>query len=113
MHQSIAIFPSETLYQSNLISAPSVARRTLLDLPDIFDADSEDAKDVLEPSVIFFDTAGCEYFERSEGDGESSTMRGVGEGSKCNENEAELVAKWARKLVYHYPRSWLPVLIYV
>jgi DNA polymerase alpha-associated DNA helicase A len=98
MNEKIAIFPSETLYQSNLISDDSVASHTLLDLNTIIDSTNEETKDALEHPVIFFDTAGCEFFERSEGDGES-VSKGLGEGSKCNENEAEVVAKWARKLV--------------
>jgi DNA polymerase alpha-associated DNA helicase A len=99
MHQQIASFPSDTLYDSNLISSPAVAKRTLLSLPTIDNPDSEDAKDALEHPVIFFDTAGCEFYEKSEGDRENTSLKGVGEGSKCNENEAEVVAKWARKLV--------------
>ena len=92
MNERIADFPSSTLYDSALISAPAVAGRTLLDLPNV--AASEDAKDALSHPVVFFDTAGCEFFERS--DDSSSSM---GEGSKSNENEADVVAKWARKLV--------------
>ena len=40
----------------------------------------------------FFDTAGCEYFERLDGDGD--------EGSRCNENEATIVSNWVDKLVW-------------
>ncbi|WVF71157.1 hypothetical protein IAT40_005955 [Kwoniella sp. CBS 6097] len=98
MNEHIASFPSETLYESALISDPSVSTRTLLDLPSISDPDSDDAKDVLEHTVVFFDTSGCEFYERTEGEGES-TKASVGEGSKSNENEAVVVAKWAKKLV--------------
>lgn len=101
MNETIATFPSETLYDSSLISAPSVAKRTLLDLPGITDATSEDALDILQPTVVFFDTAGCEFYERNEGEGEGGVLQkgALGEGSKSNENEAEVVCKWARKLV--------------
>jgi DNA polymerase alpha-associated DNA helicase A len=101
MHEIIAAFPSETLYDSSLISAESVAKRTLLDLPSITDATTEDAKDVLQSTVMFFDTAGCEFYERSEGEGESGKLQkgALGEGSKSNENEAAVVCNWARKLV--------------
>ncbi|ORX35634.1 putative DNA helicase [Kockovaella imperatae] len=96
MNASIASFPSATLYENNLVSAPSVASHRLLDLPSILDRTNEDAKETLEPPVVFFDTAGCEFYERSEGEeGDKST----GEGSKSNENEAEIVVKWARKLI--------------
>jgi DNA polymerase alpha-associated DNA helicase A len=96
MHESIASFPSDTLYESSLISDVSVATRTLLELPTILEPDSEDTIDALTPTCIFFDTAGCEFYERTEGDGEQKSL---GEGSKSNENEAVVVCKWARKLV--------------
>jgi DNA polymerase alpha-associated DNA helicase A len=97
MNASIAEFPSDTLYDSSLISDKSVATRTLLDLPTITEPTSEDAIDALTPTTIFFDTDGCEFYERTEGDGESKGS--LGEGSKSNENEAVVVCKWARKLV--------------
>lgn len=104
MNEYIASFPSEMLYDNLLISDTSVAKRTLLSLPTITDVESEEAKDTLEPTVVFFDTAGCEFFERSvnDADGDAKVVRGaLGEGSKSNENEAVIVAKWARKLVSH------------
>lgn len=101
MNEQIASFPSETLYKGELVSAPSVATHTLLDLPTIIDADSEDTKDALEPPVVFFDTAGCEFYERSSSEEGSKRL---GEGSKSNENEATVVAKWARRLVRRYWR---------
>jgi hypothetical protein len=51
----------------------------------------EDEKDLLGTPVIFYDTAGCEYFERLDGDGD--------EGSRCNENEAVVVKGWVEQLV--------------
>lgn len=79
MNERIASFPSDTLYESALISHPSVSSRTLADItPD----------DDLTPPVIFFDTAGCDYYERTD-EGEST----------FNENEAVIVEKWARRLV--------------
>ena len=51
----------------------------------------EDEKEMLGTPVVFFDTAGCEYFERLDGDAE--------EGSRCNENEATIVKNWVDKLV--------------
>lgn len=96
MHEQIASFPSKRLYEDRLVSARSVAKRTLLDLPGLLDTTSDEAKDVLEPNVVFFDTAGCEFYERNEGD---DLGGGVGEGSKSNANEAEVVVRWARRLV--------------
>jgi DNA polymerase alpha-associated DNA helicase A len=100
MNELIAEFPSVTLYNSELVSDASVAKHTLLDLPTITDT-SDDAKDALEPTVVFFDTAGCEFYERADADDEGATRGKItlGEGSKSNENEATVVAKWARRLV--------------
>jgi DNA polymerase alpha-associated DNA helicase A len=95
MNERIAAFPSTTLYGGELVSDASVAKRTLLDLPTA--GSSDDARDVLEHPVVFFDTDGCEFYERSEADDTKS----LGEGSKANENEAALVAAWARRLVQH------------
>jgi DNA polymerase alpha-associated DNA helicase A len=51
----------------------------------------DEEKEILGTPVVFFDTAGCEYFERMEGDND--------EGSRCNENEATVVKNWVDKLV--------------
>lgn len=101
MHASIAEFPSKALYSSALISHESVASRRLIDLPSINDKESEAAQDVLLPTLVFFDTSGTEMYERLEGDdGDSSVNKTtVGEGSRYNENEAEIVSKWVRQLV--------------
>ncbi|KAJ7074075.1 AAA domain-containing protein [Mycena amicta] len=91
MHQDICAFPSATLYGSKLASAPSVEKHLLLDLPETHADSADDEKEVLGTPVVFFDTAGCEYFERLEGDGD--------EGSRCNENEATVVKNWVDRLV--------------
>lgn len=88
MNQHIASFPSTTLYDSSLISDPSVAKHTLLDLVD---DPSEEAKDSLSHTVIFFDTASCDFHEKAD-------EEGIGE-STSNENEAVIVDKWARNLI--------------
>jgi len=105
MNELIASFPSFKLYNNNLISSPLVATRTLLDLPacveKIGENISDETRDTLEPTLVFFDTAGCEFYERNEGDdpGSGGLKKGMGEGSKSNANEAEVVVRWARKLV--------------
>lgn len=90
MHESICTFPSTTLYDSKLTSDPSVASHLLYDLPNA-QAKSEDDEELLRTPVVFFDTAGCEYFEKLDGDAD--------EGSRCNENEATIVVNWVDKLV--------------
>lgn len=97
MNSQIASFPSSALYSSLLVSAESVASRTLVTLPTV-DNPSEEALEFLEPPVVFMDTAGCEFYERGDG-GEGGGGSGVGEGSKLNENEAEVVRQYVEKLV--------------
>ncbi|KAG1819294.1 AAA domain-containing protein [Suillus subaureus] len=53
--------------------------------------DEDTIKEILGTPVVFYDTAGCEYFERIDGDSD--------EGSRCNENEAAVVSKWVERLV--------------
>ncbi|KAF8153052.1 P-loop containing nucleoside triphosphate hydrolase protein [Crassisporium funariophilum] len=91
MHDHICTFPSKTLYGSKLVSHPSVASHLLSDLSNAQADSDEDRKDLLQTPVVFFDTAGCEYFERLDGDGD--------EGSRCNENEGTIVHNWVEKLV--------------
>ncbi|KDR77130.1 hypothetical protein GALMADRAFT_66085 [Galerina marginata CBS 339.88] len=91
MHEQICAFPSKTLYGSKLKSHQSVASHLLHDLPNTKADSEDDEKELLQTPVVFFDTAGCEYFERLDGDGD--------EGSKCNENEGTIVQNWVDKLV--------------
>jgi DNA polymerase alpha-associated DNA helicase A len=74
-----------------LTTHSSVATHLLRHLPNAATSEEEDAQEILETPVVFFDTAGCEYFERLEGDSD--------EGSRCNENEATIVKKWVATLV--------------
>src|SRR5260221_12212077 len=90
MHSKIAEFPSKVMYDSRLVTHSSVATHLLRHLPNIATT-LEDDQDALETPVVFFDTAGCEYFERLDGDSD--------EGSRCNENEATIVHKWVATLV--------------
>lgn len=99
MHAKIAQFPSKVMYQSKLTSHDSVATHLLLDLPNAQTTEDQDeAKEILGTPVVFFDTAGCEYFERIEGDND--------EGSRCNENEALVVKMWVDQLVILLSPNW-------
>ena len=60
--------------------------------------EDEDEEGILSTPVVFFDTAGCEYFERTDGDSD--------EGCKCNENEATVVKNWVEKLVSTPDTVW-------
>lgn len=98
MHSQIASFPSKVMYHSRLKSHESVAGHMLKDLPNANAASEDDEKEILGTPVVFYDTAGCEYFERLEGDGD--------EGSRCNENEATVVKNWIEQLVSVYAQVW-------
>lgn len=91
MHSDIASFPSKVMYSNRLKSHDTVAKRLLRDLPNANALSEEEAKELLGTPIVFFDTAGCEYFERLDGDND--------EGSRCNENEAMVVKKWVESLV--------------
>ena len=91
MHARIAAFPSKMMYQNKLTSHPSVSNHLLKDLPNANALDEDEEKELLGTSVTFFDTAGCEYYERAEGD--------ENEGSRSNENEATVVKKYIEELV--------------
>ena len=81
-----------------LTSDASVASRLLSELPNLPNA--TDVKDTLEHEIVFFDTAGCEFFERVDGgEGAEAPFASGDEGSKCNVNEAEVVKKWVEELV--------------
>jgi DNA polymerase alpha-associated DNA helicase A len=99
MNTTIASYPSTSLYQSKLLSHPSVASRTLLSLPSLaptVDDLSEEDREFLDVPVAFLDTSGCEFYERVEDDGGGG---GSAEGSKMNENEGEVVRVYVEKLV--------------
>jgi len=91
MHEQICSFPSKALYGSKLTSHESVASHLLLDLPNTKIKSEDDEKELLRAPVVFLDTAGCEYFEKLDGDAD--------EGSRCNENEATIVSNWVDGLV--------------
>ncbi|THU84385.1 P-loop containing nucleoside triphosphate hydrolase protein [Dendrothele bispora CBS 962.96] len=99
MHEKICEFPSKTLYEGKLESHGKVKGWLLEGLVlengegKIDGMDEEEKKEVLGTPVAFYDTAGCEYFERIEGED------GGDEGSKCNENEAQVVVRWVESMV--------------
>ena len=93
MHDRICDFPSKTLYGSRLKSHSSVSSHLLRDFPNA--QASEDDDEVLQHPIVFFDTSGCEYFEKLDGDSD--------EGSRCNENEASVVKMWVDQLVSRSP----------
>ncbi|ORY65898.1 DNA helicase [Pseudomassariella vexata] len=96
MHEKIMRFPSDELYESKLVAADHVKQRLLIDLP----YQVENTEDTNEP-VIFIDTQGGDYPEKSEDDNTSkkTSKRSLLDDSKSNEMEAALVKQYVRKLV--------------
>lgn len=96
------VFPSTELYDAKLVAHESVAARTLADLPELLEKESElNSEDdgLLTEPVIFYDTAGSAMFERAEDTDSDSSLRTVDGESKSNENEAEIVMKFIGELV--------------
>jgi DNA polymerase alpha-associated DNA helicase A len=108
MNERICSFPSSKLYSNKLISDPSVATHLLSDLDPSKDA----AQDTLSHPVVFFDTSGCEFFERVDNAGSDTKSKGfTDEGSKCNVNEVEVVKKWVMELVgYGVPSNEIAII---
>lgn len=79
------------MYHNKLTPHSSVAEHLLLDLPNTKASSDDEEKELLATPVTFYDTAGCEYFERVDDDAD--------EGSRRNENEATVVQNYVADLV--------------
>lgn len=101
MNLKISAFPSKTLYHSRLTSHPCNSSRLLRDLPGVSQADEYEDVVGEGSEVIFWDTTGAEFWERSGSQGESGRVRTLRDdgGSLCNENEAAVVKRWVDRLV--------------
>lgn len=98
MHEKVMRFPSDELYDSKLVAAEAVKSRLLKDLPYGDDDKVEETEDTEEP-LVFYDTQGGDYPEKSEEEGASKKGKGLMSESKSNEMEAALVKYHVRKLV--------------
>lgn len=97
MHENIMRFPSDELYESKLVAADAVKQRLLKDL----DYEVQDTEDTNEP-LIFIDTQGGDFPEKSEEDDHETPKKGRGSlhgESKSNDAEALLVGQHVRQLV--------------
>ena len=83
MHESIMQFSSNTFYDGKLIADASIRKHRLCDLPDVVDMPLTNAP------LEFIDTAGAEFDEQLEPDGES----------KLNPKEADLVIQLIGDLI--------------
>ncbi|RDW64090.1 DNA-binding protein SMUBP-1 [Coleophoma crateriformis] len=93
MHEKIMRFPSDELYEGKLVAAEAVKERLLKDL----EYSIEETEDTIEP-LIFWDTQGGEFSEKSEEEDDAAKGKLMGE-SKSNEMEAVLVKKHVQSLV--------------
>jgi DNA polymerase alpha-associated DNA helicase A len=95
MHEKIMRFPSDELYESKLVAADFVKERLLKDLP----YEVKDTDDTQEP-LVFWDTQGGDFPEKTEDDAVSKGSKGMSLGdSKSNEAEAALVKMHVSKLI--------------
>ena len=83
MHESIMNFSSQTFYEGSLIADATVKSHLLCDLPDVV------ATDLTNTPIDFIDTAGAEYDEQVEAEGES----------KLNPREANLIVRLVGDLI--------------
>ncbi|KAF3048454.1 hypothetical protein E8E11_006432 [Didymella keratinophila] len=96
MHEAIMRFPSDTLYDSQLVAADAVKDRLLTDLP----YDVQETEDTKEP-LVFWDTQGGDFPEKLEDEGViGKGGKGMSLGdSKSNEAEAALVKMHVGNLI--------------
>ena len=83
MHESIMKFSSDVFYADSLIADASVKNHRLCDLPDVVETP------LTQEPLEFIDTAGAEFDEQVEADGES----------KLNPKEANLVVRFIGELI--------------
>ncbi|KAF1359627.1 DNA-binding protein SMUBP-2 [Lizonia empirigonia] len=96
MHEAIMRFPSDALYDSQLIAADSVKARLLTGLP----YEVQETEDTKEP-LVFWDTQGGDFPEKIEDEGViGKGGKGMSLGdSKSNEAEAALVKMHVSNLI--------------
>ena len=97
MHEKIMRFPSDSMYSSALIAAPSVAHRLLTDLA----YPVQDTDDTREP-LIFYDTQGGDFPESDSSSDHTTTTTPSSHlltDSKSNPNEALLILSHIRSLI--------------
>jgi ATP-dependent RNA/DNA helicase IGHMBP2 len=83
MHQSIMEFSSAQFYESTLVADAAVASHLLCELPNVA------TNELTQSPVHFIDTAGADYDEQLEPDGES----------RLNPHEAQLVVRKVQALI--------------
>lgn len=93
MHEKIMQFPSAALYEEKLVAADAVKSRLLAELPGV---DRND--DTTEP-LVFFDTQGGDFAEKTEDEENANSKSSLLAESKVNDGEALIVQDHVRKLI--------------
>ena len=88
MHETIMRFPSDELYDSKLIAAEAVKLRLLKDLPYGEGNEVDETEDTSEP-LVFYDTQGGDYPEKSEEEGASKKGKGDRKSTRLNSSHWE------------------------
>lgn len=95
MHERIMRFPSDELYDGELVAADAVKARLLKDLP----YEVQETDDTVEP-LVFFDTQGGDFPEKTEDQTDGPVKKSVLLGdSKSNEMEAAVVSMHVKNLI--------------
>lgn len=95
MHEKIMRFPSDELYDGELVAADAVKARLLQDLP----YEVQETDDTVEP-LVFFDTQGGDFPEKTEDQTDGPVKKSVLLGdSKSNEMEAAVVSMHVKNLI--------------
>lgn len=94
MHEKIMDYPSKSLYEGKLMAAEAVRQRTLAGLP----YEVKESEDTEEP-LVFYDTQGGDFFEKTEDDESGSSKSSLLGDSKSNPSEAQVVRMHVEKLV--------------
>ncbi|KAI5370342.1 putative AAA+ ATPase domain, P-loop containing nucleoside triphosphate hydrolase [Septoria linicola] len=94
MHEAIMAFPSEALYESNLVAAEAVKSRLLKDLT----YEVEATENTVEP-LVFYDTQGGDFAEKTEDEDVAKGKSSLLAESKVNEAEALIVRDHIGSLV--------------
>ncbi|KAK4508579.1 hypothetical protein PRZ48_002318 [Zasmidium cellare] len=94
MHERIMQFPSRALYEGKLIAADAVKERLLKDLP--YDVDETD--NTSEP-LVFWDTQGGDFPEKTEDDEDKQSKSSLLAESKVNDLEALIVRDHVASLI--------------
>lgn len=108
MTSQIMAFPNRELYESKLEAHASCADIKVGDLSNFIGHSKEEQEngeenELLGP-LVFYDTAGCEYFEdttETSLESSSNKLSRLGSDSKSNVNEVEIVVKHLHILFEH------------